>query len=95
MSQINPIMGSLVQAPAAQRLQESEKARQIRHASDLRKNTAASSSEEVEESVASADELQATGDEQKNSEQKKKNYSHNKPQDPEPAEPFDSLDLTA
>ena len=95
MSQINPIMGSLVQAPAAQRLQENEKSRQIRHASDLRKNTAASNEEEVEESVASADELQATGDEKQNPQQKKKNYSRHKPDDQEPPEPFDSLDLTA
>jgi hypothetical protein len=95
MSQINPIMGSLVQAPAAQRLQETEKARQSRHAADLRKNTAANSSEEVEESVASADELQAAGDDQQNHHQKKKNYSRNKPQEQDPPEPSESLDLTA
>ena len=95
MSQINPIMGSLVQAPAAQRLQEGEKSRQIRHASDLRKNTAASTSEEVEESVASADELQAAGDEKQDPQQKKKNYSRHKSQEPELPDPSESLDLTA
>ena len=95
MSQINPIMGSLVQAPAAQRLQETEKARQNRHAADLRKNTAANSQEEVEESVASADELQAAGDEQQNPRQKKGTYSRRKPHEEEEPDKPDGLDLTA
>jgi hypothetical protein len=96
MSQINPIMGSLVGAPAAQRLAESEKSRQIRHSSDLRKNTAANSEEEVEESVASADAVEAAGDGQQNRKQGKGTYSRQKPQEPqEEADNPDGLDLTA
>ena len=96
MSQINPIMGSLVGAPAAQRMAESEKSRQIRHSSDLRKNTAADSEEEVEESVASTDELQATGDGQQHRKQRKGTYSRHKPEEPqEESENPDGLDLTA
>jgi hypothetical protein len=95
MSQINPIMGSLVQATAVQRLQENEKTRQVRHSSDLRKNAAATSEEEVEESVISADELTATGDEKQNPKQRKPTYSRRKPEESDEPETTDGLDLTA
>jgi hypothetical protein len=95
MSQIDPIMGSIVQAPAAQRLQESEKSRQIRHSSDLRRNATADSEEEVQESVSSPDELQPSPDQQKKGQKRKGTYSRQKPPKPQEDEHPDGLDLTA
>jgi hypothetical protein len=96
MSQINPILTSIVQTPMAQRQQELGRADQIRLRQDQRKNAAATSDEEVEESVASTDELQgATGD-MHGKQQRKGTYSKRRSQEePEPTDESDSLDLTA
>lgn len=95
MSQLDPISGSIVQAPMAQRNQEMDKARQMRHAQDARKNTAASGEEEVEESVPSADELPTVGDEHHAREKRKNTYGRHKPQESEVDDEGDGLDLTA
>jgi hypothetical protein len=95
MSQLNPILGSIVQTPMAQRTQEMDKARQIRHAQDARKNTAASGEEEVEESVSSPDELPAVGDEHHNRQNRKNTYTRQRPPEPEVEDEGDGLDLTA
>jgi hypothetical protein len=96
MSQLNPILGSILQTPMAQRQQEMGRADQIRHRQDQRKNTAATSDEEVEESVASADALQgATGDTH-DKQQRKGTYSRRPSQEEtQPEGESDSLDLTA
>jgi hypothetical protein len=96
MAQINNITASILQAPSAQRLQDADKTRQIRHTRDVRKNTATSDETEVEESVTSADEVQPAADERQGAGQKKKGaYSRNpKPDSEEPTE-GDHLDLRA
>ena len=96
MSQINPILGSILQTPMAQRQQETGRADQVRLRQDQRKNAAATSEEEVEESVASTDELQpATGDTH-GKQQRKGTYSRRQHQEePEPSSEGDNLDLTA
>jgi hypothetical protein len=95
MSQIPPLTASILQAPAAQRMQETEKTHQLREANDRRKNVAARNDEEVDESVVSPDELKAAGDEQKKGNQKKNTYSKRKPPDPEPESGEETLDLRA
>jgi hypothetical protein len=96
MTDINPIAGSLLQAPVAARQQEAQKTAQVRRVSDRQKNSAASDEEEVEESVASADELQPVGDEQKNPQQKRKGtYSRHPESEPEPSADQKHLDLEA
>jgi hypothetical protein len=96
MSQINPILGSIVQTPMAQRQQELGKAEQIRHRQDQRKNTAASSEEEVEESVASPDELPPTAGDTHPRQQGKRTYSRKKnEEESETPADGDGLDLTA
>jgi len=95
MSQMNPITGSIVQTPMVQRSQEIDKARQIRHAQDTRKNAAASGDEEVEESVASADELQAVSDHDHSRQKRKNTYTRQRPPEPETEDEGDGLDLTA
>ena len=96
MSQLNPILGSILQTPMAERTQELGKAQQIRQRQDLRKNSAATSEEEVEESVASADELQPTAGDSHPRQQGKPTYSRkkNEEQSETPAD-GDTLDLTA
>jgi hypothetical protein len=95
MSQLNPILGSIVQEPMAQRSQAIDKARQIRHAQDAKKNAAANGDEEVEESVSSADELPAVGDEHHNRQNRKNTYTRQRPPEPEVEDEGDGLDLTA
>jgi hypothetical protein len=95
MSQLNPILGSIVQEPMAQRSQAIDKARQIRHAQDAKKNAAANGDEEVEESVSGADELPAVGDEHHNRQNRKNTYTRQRPPEPEVEDEGDGLDLTA
>jgi hypothetical protein len=96
MSQINPILGSIVQTPMAQRQQELVKAEQARHRQDQRKNTAASSEEEVEESVESPDEVPPTAGDSHPRQHGKGTYSRKKEEEESetPAD-GDGLDLTA
>jgi hypothetical protein len=95
MTEINPLAGSLLQAPAAARQQEAHKTAQVRSAHDRQKNSAASDEEEVEESVTSADELQPVGDEQKGQQQRKGTYSRHPKPEPEPSAEQKHLDLEA
>jgi len=95
MSQIPPLTASILQAPTAQRMQDTEKTRQLREANDRRKNVAARNDEEVDESVVSPDELKAAGDEKDKGNPKKNTYSRRKAPDPEPESPEESLDLRA
>ena len=95
MSQINPITGSILQAPAAQRQQETQKVGQTRRVHDRARNSAASDEEEAEKSVASPDELQPSGDEQKGHPQRKRTYSRHQSPKSEPNAEGDGLDLEA
>jgi hypothetical protein len=95
MSEINPLAGSILQAPAAQRQQETQKTAETRRVHDRAKNSAASDEEEVEESVASADEVQPSGDEQKGHQQRKGTYSRHPSSDAEPDVEGEHLDLEA
>ena len=96
MTQINPITASILQSPEAQRLIDADKTQQIREARKSRKNSATSNEAEVEESVASADEVQPAADErQKNDNYKKGSYSrHPKPGSEKESE-TDHVDLKA
>jgi hypothetical protein len=95
MSQMNPITGSLMQEPIVQRGQAMDKARQIRSAQDSRKNSAATGEEEVEESVASPDELPPVGDEHHKGQNRKNTYTRQRPPEPEVEDEGNGLDLTA
>ena len=95
MSQINPITGSILQAPGAQRAQEIDKSRQIRQTQETRKNAAAAGEEEVEESVISPDELPEVGEQNHGRQKRNNTYSRRRPPEPEPEDPADGLDLTA
>jgi hypothetical protein len=99
MSQINPLLGSIVQTPQVQKVQSDNKARQIRHTQDLSKNIAASKDEiqdtvELEDPVESTDELKETRDQQQNS--RRPPARKKKPaEQPHDDEPEAHLDLTA
>ncbi|HEX4053072.1 MAG TPA: hypothetical protein VHX86_02295 [Tepidisphaeraceae bacterium] len=95
MSQINPITGSILQAPTVQRQQESQKASQIRQAQDRHRNSATADEEEVEESVSSADGLQPIGDDQQGHPQGKGAYSRGQPKDSDSDSDGERLDLQA
>jgi hypothetical protein len=94
MSQMNPLTSSILQAPTAQRIMDADKSQQIRHVQDTHKNAATSDEQEVEESVASADEAASVGDQPKNGRQQKGTYSRRPPK-PNPNPEGDPLDLTA
>ncbi|MGD0770382.1 MAG: hypothetical protein ABSB42_19530 [Tepidisphaeraceae bacterium] len=95
MSQINAITGSIVQAPTVQRQQEMGKAQQIRQRQDRQKNAAASDEHEVEQSVASPDQVQPAGNDQQGRQKGRKTYARRHPQEPEAQTDGESLDLTA
>ncbi len=95
MSQINPITGSILQAPTVQRQQESQKTSQIRQVQDRRRNSAATDQEQVEESVSSPDGLQPIGDDQPGQQQRKATYSRRQPKDSETDSEGQRLDLEA
>lgn len=95
MSQINAITGSIVQAPTVQRQQEMGKAQQIRQRQDREKNAAASDESEVEQSVASPDQVQPTGNDQHGRQKGRKTYARRQPAEPEAQTDGESLDLTA
>jgi len=96
MSLMNPLNASILQAPTAQRIQDTDKSRQLRHSQETRKNAAATDEQEVEESVASTDEMPTVGDQPHNRRQKKGTYGPHPPKpEPEGEAEGDSLDLTA
>lgn len=63
MSQINPFINSILQAPQVQRSQAAERDRQIRRVHDLQKN-AALEGEEHQHEVESAEAVSAVQDDQ-------------------------------
>lgn len=61
MTQMNPITGALIAAPAAERAASSDKAAQLKRVERNRKNTPAGDS--FEQTIQSPDELEAVSDE--------------------------------
>jgi hypothetical protein len=93
MSQINPFVGSVLQAPGVQRSQASDKDRQLRRAADLEKN-AGLSEDRFEHAVESSEEVDPIHDEQKQ-DPKKKRQPHKQPTEEQQANEEPGLDLTA
>jgi hypothetical protein len=94
MSQINPFTGSILQTTQAQRLQATDKDRQVRRAREIVKNSALTE-DQLEHQVESSEELTPTDKEQKHERRFKRPKHHapdpkSKPDDEEP-----HLDLTA
>ena len=94
MTQINPFVGSVVQASGVQRTQASEKDRQLRRAADLQKNSGLPG-DRFEHAVESAEAVDPVHDERKKDPKKKRppNKKQKKPTDADDQEP--RLDLTA
>jgi hypothetical protein len=96
MSQINPITGSIVQASTLQRELAARRAGELRQAHA--KNSAVNTEDEVDESVANADQLQAIGD---SNQKRGKGKPGDEPHQPADADGQDDdgqprhLDLTA
>jgi len=92
MTQINPFVGSVVQATGVQRSQSAEKDRQLRRAADLQKN-AGLTGDRFEHAVESSEALDPVHDEQKKDPKKKRQQKKKVQQQPDEQEP--GLDLTA
>ena len=94
MSQINPFIGSAIQASDVQRAQATDKDRHLQRSQDLKKN-AGLSGDRFEHAVESSEEIDPIHDEQKQ-DAKKKRQSHKHPnQDDSQTEEPPRLDLTA
>ena len=93
MSQINPFIGSVVQATGVQRAAANEKDRQLRRATDAQKN-AGLTGDRFEHAVESAEALDPVHDEHKEEPKKKRPpRKQQKPKADSDDEP--RLDLTA
>jgi hypothetical protein len=92
MTQVNPFIGSAIQATGVQRTQASEKDRQLRRAADIQKDSALSG-DRFEHAVESGEELAPMHDEQKQDSKKRRHHKPPKPEQPDDADPH--LDLTA
>ena len=94
MSQINPFIGSAIQATGVQRSQAAEKDQQLQRGADLKKN-AGLSGDRFEHAVESAEAPDPIHDEQKQN-PKKKRQSAKRSQKQNPLEDEEPrLDLTA
>ena len=92
MSQINPFIGSAIQATGVQRTQANEKDRQLRKSADLQKN-AGLTGDRFEHAVESAESVDPAHDEQKKEPKKKRPSTKRAKEEPASEEP--GLDLTA
>jgi hypothetical protein len=93
MSQLNPLTGSIVQAPQVQRNLAAEKSRQLRQAQELRRNGAAPEDQD-EPHVASAEELDPISDRPADSQKRRKpKTAHHS--DPSDQDDTQGLDLKA
>jgi len=93
MSQINPFIGSVVQASGVQRAQATEKDRQLRRSADVLKNSGLTK-DQFEHAVESAEALDPAHDEHKDHPQKKR-QSKKQTKKPEAEDQEPRLDLTA
>jgi hypothetical protein len=94
MSQIDPFIGSAIQATGVQRAQAAEKDRHLQRAQDLKKN-AGLSGDRFEHAVESAEEIDPTHDEQKQNPNKKREPRKRAPRDDSQDDQEPRLDLTA
>jgi hypothetical protein len=92
MSQLNPLTGSIVQAPQVQRNLAAEKSRQIRQAQELRRGGAAQDDHD-EPQVASAEELDPISDHRGDNPRREPKTPHKN--HPTNSENTEGLDLTA
>ena len=93
MSQINPFIGSAIQATGVQRTQANDKDRQLRRTADLQKN-AGLTEDRCEHAVESAEAVDPAHDESKE-QPKKKNPRKKQPHDLPDADEEPRIDLTA
>ena len=95
MSQINPFTGSILGTPQVQRQQSVDKDRQVRRASDAKKD-AGLEGDELEHQVESSEELSPIH-ENHHHERRFKRPRHHDPRDnePDPDDDQSHLDLTA
>jgi len=93
MTQINPLTGSILQAPGVQKQQSEQKSQQLRRAADVLKN-AGLMGDRFEHAVESPEALAPIHDEQKN-DAKKRRQQHKPHQEEEPEQHEPGLDLTA
>ena len=94
MSQINPLTGSVVQAPQVQRDQATEKSRQMRQAQELRRG-GQTEEDQYEPHVASPEELDPASDHREESQPRPKSKPRHKDQSPDEQDASGGLDLTA
>jgi hypothetical protein len=92
MSQINPFIGSAVQATNVQRTQANEKDRQLQRATDLRKNSGLTG-DRFEHAVESAEGIDPAHDEHKKDPKKKRPQQKKDQPDSDDEQP--RLNLTA
>jgi hypothetical protein len=93
LSQIDPFIGSAIQATGVQRTQASEKDRQMRRAQDLEKN-AGLTGDRFEHAVESAEALDPVHDEPKKDPRKKRPATKQQKEEAE-SDQEPGLDLTA
>ena len=93
MSQINPLVGSIVQATGVQRSQAADKDRQLQRSADLKKN-AGLSEDRFEHAVESAEALDPVHDEQKKDQKQKRRPNQQQTEEQSPDDES-GLDLTA
>lgn len=95
VSQINPFTGAIIQSTQVQRTQAAEKDRQLRHAADIRKNSATGNNR-FEHAVESSEQLSEVQDQ---SQRDRRGGKQRRPKAgtsaPEQATDQSSLDMTA
>ncbi|MGA2230764.1 MAG: hypothetical protein ABSH22_07680 [Tepidisphaeraceae bacterium] len=98
MYSVNPLSGALAQSSELQKLQSNEKARQARQAQEQKKNIAARGEDEFESEnqIENTEELTPVHDENRQSNQRRKQNKHPGEEEESAADDLpDSLDLTA
>jgi hypothetical protein len=94
MTQINPFIGSILQATDVQRQQSEDKDRQLRRKTDLEKN-AGLSGDRFEHAVESTDAVDPIHDEKKEGQKKKEQHAKKQTGEDQDGDSESHLDLTA
>jgi hypothetical protein len=99
MSQINPLLGSILQTPQAQKQQSDTKDQQVRRSRELLKNSAPTQNPEdvldIEVPVESAEELKPIQDQGPDARQRPPQRHRHHPAAPQEDADDERLDLTA
>lgn len=95
MNVINPFAGALAQTPALQKQQATEKASQIRHLQELKRNIAPRGDDEYEHVVESAEELRPARELRDDDPRKRKKQPPSSGPDAETGQDPAGIDLTA